>query len=483
MPADLRTLAAAVTVAFGIAACSGLSTSATTGALPQQLSPPESTSGSGYLKHVVLVIQENRTFDNLFATFPGADGTTHGCMKPVSAAIIVGHVRPVSHAVCPRGDLNVALKEVDLPEKCDFGHSYFNVAIDYDGSLMDGFGFEGGSKACPGKVGKAVYQYVDPRQIAPYWDLAKRWVLADQMFQTQGSGSFTAHQDLIAGSTLINRPQDTKSLVDYPSRMPWGCDAPSGTKTTLLVYTVSKLKHEYHKGPFPCMTYETLRDLLDAKSVSWKYYTPPEPDGTGALWNAFDAIEAVREGPQWNTNIAPTNAFFTDVSSGTLPAVSWIVPDDVNSDHPGPEHDDGPSWVASIVNAIGVSSYWRTTAIVVVWDDWGGFYDHVPPPFFDRWGGLGFRVPMLVVSPYARETHPGRPGYISHTQYEFGSILKFIEHIWRVGSLGTTDKRATSIVDCFDFTQPPRAFTVIAAKHSKSYFLHQPPSYKPVDSE
>jgi phospholipase C len=118
-----------------------------------------------------------------------------------------------------------------------------------------------------------------------------------------------------------------------------------------------------------------------------------------------------------------------------------------------------------------------------VWDDWGGFYDHVPPPFFDNWGGLGFRVPMLVISPYAREAVPGTPGYVSHTQYEFGSILKFVENVWGLGSLGTTDQRANSIVDSFDFTQPPRSFTAIPSKYSRSYFLHQPYSYKPVDSE
>ena len=276
--------------------------------------------------------------------------------------------------------------------------------------------------------------------------------------------------------------------MDFPSELPWGCNADPDTKTSLLVYTAAKLKDEYHKGPFPCMTYVTLRDLLDARSVSWKYYSPKVRYsdgqlGTGAYWNAFDAIEAVRDGPEWSTNIAGPNVFFSDITAGTLPAVSWIVPDNSDSDHPGVPHDTGPSWVASIVNALGQSSYWDSTAIIVVWDDWGGLYDHVPPPFFDHWGGLGFRVPMIVVSAYAREKKPGRPGYVSHTQYEFGSILKFIEKTWRLGSLGTTDARANSIADCFDFSQPPRPFHVILAKYPKSYFLHRPPSYKPVDTE
>ncbi|HEY1867579.1 MAG TPA: alkaline phosphatase family protein, partial [Candidatus Cybelea sp.] len=231
--------------------------------------------------------------------------------------------------------------------------------------------------------------------------------------------------------------------------------------------------------------YKTLRDLLDAKSVSWRYYSPPIQGGEGKLWNAFDAIKAVREGSEWNTNIStPETNIFGDITAGQLAAVSWIVPDRQNSDHPaGPGGDTGPSWVASIVNAVGESSYWPNTAIIVVWDDWGGFYDHVPPPFTDEWGGLGFRVPLIIVSAYAREAIPSQPGYISHTQYEFGSILKFIENIFNLGSLGNTDQRATSIVDSFDFKQQPRTFQKIPSSHSKSYFLHQRPSGAPVDDE
>jgi phospholipase C len=133
--------------------------------------------------------------------------------------------------------------------------------------------------------------------------------------------------------------------------------------------------------------------------------------------------------------------------------------------------------VADLVNAVGQSPYWKSTAIIILWDDWGGFYDNVRPPFRDRSGGLGFRVPMLVVSPYARQ------GYVSHTQYEFGSILRFIEDNWLLGRLGTSDVRATSIADCFDFAQAPRKFEPIRATYGRAYFEHQPPSYEAVDSE
>jgi phospholipase C len=433
--------------------------------LSQGVGLPPGDSSSSKIQHVVLVIQENRSFDDFFATFPGADGTTTGKTS---------------------NGKTVQLAEVDLSEPCDFGHSRNGFLNDYDHGKMNGFDLEGGSQKCPGKAGLKPYQYVNPDQIAPYWDIAEQYVLADHIFQTQGSGSYTAHQDLIAGGTAIS---PTESLVDFPSHEPWGCDSPPGTVTSLLVgaggivRAPQHLKYRYDAGPFPCLTYRTLRDVLDAKAVTWKYYSPPVQGSTGAIWNAFDGIKAVRYGPEWNSNITSSpKVFFSDVAHGKLPAVSWLIPDNVNSDHPGDHSDTGPSWVANVVNTIGQSAYWQTTAIVVVWDDWGGFYEHVPPPFFDNAGGLGFRVPMLVVSPYAR-LGPSSGGYISHTQYEFGSILRFIEDNFALGRIGSTDLRAASIADCFDFTQKPRKFTSIPSKYSRVYFERQPPSYRAVDTE
>jgi phospholipase C len=415
------------------------------------------------IHHIVVVIQENRSFDDLFARFPGADGASSGLLKTPSGR-----------------DVSVRLQRVRLVDPCDYTHGWNDYTRDLDGGRMDGFAQEGGGKKCPGDANRGPYQYVNAAEIEPYWTLAKTYVLADHMFATQGSGSFTAHQDLIRGNTAIN-PGQTQSLVDFPSALPWGCDAPGGTVTSLLVWTSSQLQYEGGKGPFPCLTYKTLRDLLDAKNVSWKYYTPGEPHGLGAFWDAFDAIRAVREGTQWRSNVVNENDIFHDVAHGELPAVAWLVPDEVNSDHPGNGSDTGPSWVAAVVNAIGQSAYWNSTATIVVWDDWGGFYDHVKPPFFDRWGGLGFRVPALVVSAYAREGRSG--GYISHTPYEFGSILKFIEETYGLGRLGTTDVRATSIIDCFDYKQRPRPFAPIPAKYSREFFERQRPSNKPVDTQ
>ncbi len=425
-------------------------------------------AGTAHIEHVVLIVQENRSFDDFFATFPGADGTTTG--------------------VGTRGR-TIELHAANLSEPCDLGHSWDGYLRDYDGGKMDGFELEGLSGACTGQAKTRPYQYVKHAQIQPYWDIAEQYVLADHMFQTQGSGSFTAHQDLIAGGTAIN---GWESLVDFPSHSPWGCDAPKKpvmTTTSVLegpgitVHAPEKLKFLYQRGPFPCMSYPTLRDVLDEKSVSWKYYSPSVHYGSGSLWNAFDAIKAVREGPQWSTNVTTSpNRILQDIRNGTLPAMSWVVPDVLNSDHPGNHSDTGPSWVATLVNAVGQSTYWKTTAVIVVWDDWGGFYDHVPPPFFDNAGGLGFRVPMLVVSPWARRGGSAG-GFINHRQYEFGSILRFIEDTFGLKRIGTTDMRATSIWECFDFKQKPRRFTPISTKYSRTYFERQPASGKPVDTE
>ncbi len=326
------------------------------------------------------------------------------------------------------------------------------------------------------------------------------------MFQTQGSGSFTAHQDLIRGGTCIQAcaasSSSTESLVDNPTYWPWGCDASKSvvTKTIDIDLTVKE------NGPWPCSSafpnygsggYRTIADLLDGAGISWKYYTPcfsadvqpgctPSSDCTGtkpscdaSLLNAFDVIAPVRSGPEWGTNVSwPETNIFSDISNGKLPGVSWVIPEDDENDHPGQNLacgcDYGPQWVASVVNAVGQSSYWNSSAIVVLWDDWGGFYDNVKPPFQDTAGGLGFRVPAIIISPYAIKGKSKKGGYVAHAQYEFGSILAYIEQNWGLGSLGTTDARATPITGVFNYNQNPRKFTAIPSQRAARFFINRP---------
>ncbi|HLY01694.1 MAG TPA: alkaline phosphatase family protein, partial [Candidatus Cybelea sp.] len=336
-----------------LAACASGST-ALSPAGPLSISGTSSTSP---IQHIVVVVQENRTFNDFFAQFPGATGTIVGKEK-------IGKGKNAKTK-------SIDLKEVDLFTSLSLNHIYPGYLTAYDHGKMDGFNQiiyagEGPENAEP-------YEYVNPNQIAPYWTMAEDYALANKMFQTQGSGSFTAHQDLIRGDSAIS---SSESLIDYPSESKnWGCDAPTGAVTSLIT---TKLVQEPGKGPFPCTkdfpssgsNFLTLRDLMDGASppVSWKYYTPPlSPYTPGSLWDAFDLVAPVRYGPEWGTNVDLNQLdIFTDITNGNLPAVSWLIPDGQDSDHPAYKSDTGPSWVAQVVDAIGQSSYWNTTAIIVV---------------------------------------------------------------------------------------------------------------------
>ncbi|MGA7356937.1 MAG: alkaline phosphatase family protein [Candidatus Cybelea sp.] len=455
--------------ASGSTACSGGGSSPSISSIPSAgRSFSRLQSGPSPITHIVLIVQENRTFNNLFATFPGATGATRGKKKAS------GRVE------------SVTLKETNLGGQRNFNHNYKSFLTGYDNGKLDAFNlikFANNNK----NEGNGPYEYVNPSQIQPYWQIAEQYGLANAMFATQGSDSFPAHQDLIRGGTAID---SSDSLIDNPPYSgAWGCDSAPGTKTSLIN---TYLQVRRGVGPFPCTqdfpgsgaNYRTLRDLMDNASVSWKYYTP-EIGASGAIWDAFDVISPVRFGSEWGTNVNwPETNIFNDISNGQLANMSWVIPDGVNSDHPNRSGDTGPSWVASIVNAIGESQYWDSTAIIVVWDDWGGFYDPVPPPLpRDNQGGPGLRIPMLVVSPYARIGSGSQGGYISNTVYAFGSIIRFVEDTFNLGRLGTTDGTSNSMDDMFNFYQSPRQYQSIGSKYSRSYFMHQKPSGIPVDTE
>jgi phospholipase C len=191
-------------------------------------------------------------------------------------------------------------------------------------------------------------------------------------------------------------------------------------------------------------------------NVSWRYY---QNGGGAGLWHPFDAIKHVRYGKDYANVITRSQQILQDVHAGRLAGLTWVAPADAWSDHAS-KHGTakGPAWVAAIVNAIGESSYWNSTAIFVVWDDWGGWYDHVPPPLYNSYE-LGFRVPLIIISPYARR------GYVSKVQHEFGSLLAFSEETFGIpkGSLQDTDVRADDLKDPFDFSQRPRSFVPIKA--------------------
>jgi phospholipase C len=257
-----------------------------------------------------------------------------------------------------------------------------------------------------------------------------------------------------------------------------GCLAPPGE----YVYLIDPNGNE-SSTTYPCLDHPTLTDELNNKGISWRYYTP----SAGSLWTGPNAIQhmcgpnvpppnaTACTGSDWtNSVVIPETQVLTDISSGKLAQVSWVIPTGANSDHAGSiGSTGGPSWVASIVNAIGTSSYWANTAIIITWDDWGGWYDHVPPPSIvndgKSWGSgyvYGFRVPLIVVSPYAKA------GYISHVNHDFGSILNLVEKTFSLPSLGYADARADDLSDCFDFNQAPISFQTINAQFNAAHFLN-----------
>ncbi|MBV8601634.1 MAG: hypothetical protein JO359_08750, partial [Candidatus Eremiobacteraeota bacterium] len=303
-------VALALCAAFALAGCGGSASRPIPYAAPQVRGP--SSPSPSKIQHVVIIVQENRSFDNLFADFPHADGATYGLNS--------------------KGK-KVPLAKRPLFEHYDIPHGHAAFSIEYDNRKMDGF-----DKVLIGNppmpAGNYPYQYADPATIAPYWAMAKRYVLADEMFQTQTSGSYTAHQDLIAGGTAVT---SDASVIDVPTGVPWGCDAPNGTVTSLMT---NQGQYEANAGPFPCFTYATLRDSLDNAGLSWRFYTPAVVVGTGgAWWSSFDSIHAVRYGPEWHKNvISPAPAILTDLKNGSLANVTWVIPDSPYSDHAGGAH-------------------------------------------------------------------------------------------------------------------------------------------------
>jgi phospholipase C len=447
-------------VALGIllSACRGASGLGSSSSLPagdlpvagiQQLLP----DGKHKIQHIIIVIQENRSFNNLFYGYPGANTASYGYGS--------------------KGQ-KITLQPVTLATSWDLQHNGQGFLLSCNGTgkipgtkcRMNGFDLQkwGCGHACPDKY--PPYSYVPHSEIVPYFTMAQQYVLADEMFASDwDTSSFISHQYIITARA-------PEMAFDYPSG-DWGCP---GSATSKIV-TIS-LQRKFPVGDIaPCWNPPTIGDQLDEIGLSWAFYASPIDRGKG-IWSAYQAIKHIFKGPDWKKDVfSPQTQFFTDVSSGKLRNVSWVTPTYANSDHGGSGSKTGPSWVTSIVNAVGESKYWSSSAIFIFWDDSGGWYDPVKPPYVD-YDGLGFRLPLLIISPYAKK------GHVSHVQYEHGSIVKFVEDQFGLPRLADSDARANSLgPDCFDFSQPPRSFTKIQAPFDRAYFLRQPVDERPPDEE
>ncbi len=415
---------------------------------------PVSKSSSSLIQHVVIIVQENRTTNNLFNGLSGADTAR-------SAKNSLGQT--------------VQLQSESLDAPYDVNHNYSNFKIEYANGQLNGFDKAASTcnqgATCPASNVRA-YGYVPESQVEPYYVMARRFAFASRMFQTNEGPSFPAHQYLISGTSTITDGSSLRASENAytPSKTnTGGCDSPAGS----YVRVIDQYGNE-NTTAYPCFQRNSLIALIEAQSLSWHYYQAHSGAG---LWETPDSIKAVWTSPQFSTDVvAPPSRVLNDIKAGTLANVVWITPTLAASDHPGVTNDTGPSWVASVVNTIGQSQYWGSTAIFVVWDDWGGWYDPIVPSIYNSYE-LGFRVPLIVISPYAKQN------YISTVQHEFGSILKFTEETFNLGSLGTTDVRSDDLSDCFDFSKAPIKFQVIPAAHNAKYFLKQPISTREPDDD
>jgi len=412
-----------------------------------------SATGAGKIKHVVYIVQENRSFDNLFQGYPGANTRAYGknskgqrvklTPESLGAYYVIDHSATAMFAACDgKGPLPGT--------QC----------------RMDGFDKEtsfGGPPTNP------EYVYVPHKESKPYFDMAHEWVLADKMFQSQLDESFVGHQYIIAAQA--------DSAVDLPYGA-WGC----GGSSYDTVATITAQRNQYGPPELACFDYQTLGDELDGAHLSWRFYASAfgsKSSGDGAYWSSYQAVKHIYHGKDWTKDvISPNWKFITDVRAGKLASFTWITPVCTDSDHVNCPGGYGPSWVSALVNTVGKSKFWDSTAIFVQWDDWGGLYDHVPPPFED-YDGVGFRVPLLVISPYAKQN------YVSHVQYETASVLRFAEDLYGLHQLAAADARANSPAqDCFDFLQSPRRFIPIEAPLPPKFFMGSlPDDYQAPDYE
>ena len=353
-------------------------------------------------EHVVIIVQENRTPDNLFGAsgLPGAD-------------LVVNTAKG---------------QAITLAYGPDIGHGHKEYLLETAGQMP-----------------KGAYDYVTG-DAQPYWDLAAQYGFANYMFQTNQGASFPAHQFLVSGTSA---PSDTSDVfVSDDSSAGYGCNAPAGSLVPTIAPNGSMGK------VYPCFQRSSLIDLLEAAKLTWRYY------GANALWNAPNALENYYQ----SKNLVDPPKVLSDIADGTLANVSWVTPAGSYSDHPR-DGAGGPAWVASIVNAIGQSAYWGNTAIIVTWDDWGGWADHVPPPKNDTgWCTVycyGFRVPLLVIS--ARTP----TGYVDNSVHDFGSILRFVEAnfgLGRIGPGGWADSYADDLNGFFTGRGTRREFVPIKTR-------------------
>ena len=373
------------------------------------------------IKHVIILVKENHSFDNLFGRLPGVDGTT---TAEVGGKIVKLNITPdrLKSDIYHNGDM--ALLATD--------HRKMNSFSKQRDAIQDG-------------KDVADSQYTR-RQIPNYFRYASTYAIADHFFSTILGSSFPNHLVLVSGQNAhaVDNP-----IHLAPKPQSWGCD--SNKQARVTTYSNGKLG-----STFPCFNISSLADEANAAHKSWRYYAAPFGKLT-YIWSSFDAIRKVRYSRQWKTNVTDPTNFAGDVKRGHLAAITWLVPHFVDSEHPNMSECVGENWTVQQVNTIMKSPYWKDTAIVLTWDDYGGFYDHVPPPKRNLYE-LGPRVPLIVISPYTR-SH-----FVSHKNYDFRSVMKYIEQTFHLPAKMPYDRTVSSIGDMLNLHQKPQPPKVLSTR-------------------
>jgi len=461
------------------------------GAVAQTQNPIQISS----FEHIVIVVQENRTPDNLFQ---GLCIKASSCSTtPTSAQYNIQTSNWLDGGVT-----GGVIQPLPVPLANAYDMTHGNTAWGYQCHMDTSTGacrMDGDYKVrcvglCPTQP---QFRYVDNSTgiVNPYLQMATQFGWANYMFQTNQGPSYPAHQFIFGGTSAPSATDDVQGIFAsdnyYHGNLP-GCVALAGTIVDLIS------PPGVTNGPiYPCFDHNTIPDILPA-NVSWRYYSP----GPNSIWNAPNAINHICQpnlptggtctGPMWTANVVnKPGAVLNDIAACALPSLSWVIPTGQNSDHANASNGSGPSWVASVVNSIGESkctnpdgtTYWNSTAILITWDDWGGWYDHVPPPILAMPQGdyqLGFRVPLIFVSAYTT------PGFIDNSPHDFGSMLRFVESNFKVtpGILGFADARATDSLSTFyNLKNTPLPFVPIVAPKSAQYFLNDKTPPTPPDND
>jgi len=370
----------------------------------------------GRIQHVVIIIKENRSFDNVFGLFPGANGATYA----------------------REGNRMVRMTTTPNSFWHDLGHSWAAASEAMNHGRMNDFYLLGHSHQHGRDISDSE---LDQQRIPDYYAYASTFGLADRFFSTEAASSFPNHMVLMSGTSdgTIDNPINT-SHNPWTKPNSWGCDAQKGT-TVGVDYQKRRI--------FPCFSNKTIVDEANAAGVPWKYYASPIGQ-FGYFWNTLTAFRQIRFSSQWNTNIGTPAEFDRDAAAGDLPAISFLTPDYFTSDHPPAGICQGENWTVRHIDAVMNSPVWKSTAIILTWDDFGGFYDHVRPPH-DGPYMLGPRVPMLMISPYSR------PHLIYSKTMDFRSILKFLENQFHLPHLAHFDRHVNSVGAMLNLHQTPLA--------------------------